>query len=688
MKVPPLSRGQVATKQNPTMNHPNASDEEEDQQPVWDTPGFPQATFRERLPLVQFLQNHALAIGFSLSVTDSRQPPYLYPFAILQCSKSEAYRNRLNLTEATRKRRKDSVKSDCPFKIQCKQQTVSTRQGQRTIWTFVIKHSYHNHFACQNCIALPAARVLPKDALEHIAALHSAQIRPRFIHSSLKVKLPNLLVTRKDISNAIHKKKVQFLGDRTSLQAMFDTMQAKDYSFRQQTNEDNQLTHILCIHPKALLLSKQFKTVFCIDCTYKTNKLSLPLLHIVGVTCCHSTFTAAFGWLRNESYQDFVWALRNFESLLCDTCTPVTLVTDKDDGLIKAVETVFPTARLLLCTWHINKNVEAKGRKLLGKMELPEANLNRKVSDFMSLWCSIMKSKTELDFHERLNTLHALYSSDPYGEQLIHYLNTEWLSHKERFVCYWTDTTYHFGNGTTGRVESAHAMLKKFIQVSTGDLLTVWQAIDTAVSMQIDAFEYKFYAEKNRSCAQFTHPLFLTVIQKVSKVAIQLAHDHLQSFVQNQGNQCDCSITTVYGIPCGHFLLSLLTQNVPLSRIHFHKQWWLVLGLHDEEELLVEDSQRDTALKVFIESVASDRGFNAYQISQFQNHLQSLSSQSVPSTPLEPAVIRARGRPLGSRNRPDTSTRRDPSHFEQGQRRCSTCHQPGHNLRTCPIRNQ
>ena len=57
----------------------------------------------------------------------------------------------------------------------------------------------------------------------------------------------------------------------------------------------------------------------------------------------------------------------------------------------------------------------------------------------------------------------------------------------------------------------------------------------------------------------------------------------------------------------------------------------------------------------------------------------------------DPLPIATRGRPIGSRG----STKRDLSAFEyvelQGERikpqRCGTCHQIGHNMRTCPSIN-
>ena len=38
----------------------------------------------------------------------------------------------------------------------------------------------------------------------------------------------------------------------------------------------------------------------------------------------------------------------------------VTFVTDRELALMGAIDDTFPTANMLLCRWHINKNILAK----------------------------------------------------------------------------------------------------------------------------------------------------------------------------------------------------------------------------------------------------------------------------------------------------------------------------------------
>ena len=46
---------------------------------------------------------------------------------------------------------------------------------------------------------------------------------------------------------------------------------------------------------------------------------------------------------------------------------PVVIVTDRDLALMNAMKTVFPECTNLLCKSHINKNVKAKCKSLIGE---------------------------------------------------------------------------------------------------------------------------------------------------------------------------------------------------------------------------------------------------------------------------------------------------------------------------------
>lgn len=115
-------------------------------------------------------------------------------------------------------------------------------------------------------------------------------------------------------------------------------------------------------HPQSLELAKHFGTTFILDCTYKTNKFKLPLLHIAGINNSNKSFSVAFCFISKERTNQYIWALEQL-SLSLDSNHPSVLVTDKEQALINAIEEVFPQSSHILCSWHIFKNIQTHCRK-------------------------------------------------------------------------------------------------------------------------------------------------------------------------------------------------------------------------------------------------------------------------------------------------------------------------------------
>ena len=106
----------------------------------------------------------------------------------------------------------------------------------------------------------------------------------------------------------------------------------------------------------------------------------------------------------------------------------------------------------------------------------------------------------------------------------------------------------------------------------------------------------------------------------------------------------------VLGLPCSHVIARLIANRKPLTLAHIDARWCLTPSAPGAVRPLPEQQAPEHVIR-------------------------------------DPHAVRARGRPAST----GTSTRRDPSHFElvdppaSQQRMCSSCRQPGHNSRTCPL---
>ena len=163
----------------------------------------------------------------------------------------------------------------------------------------------------------------------------------------------------------------------------------------------------------------------------------MPLLHIVGVNNCNQTFSVAFCFLSAKKKDNYIWALEQF-SIILNHHQPQVLVTDKEQALINAIDHVFPNSHHILCRWHIFKNIQLHCRKNFKSEE--------DWAEFRSLWNYLVASKSETQYEENFNKIYIKVNANT-----SHYLITNWLPLKYKFVSFWTDQFPHFNNCNTSR---------------------------------------------------------------------------------------------------------------------------------------------------------------------------------------------------------------------------------------------
>jgi hypothetical protein len=79
----------------------------------------------------------------------------------------------------------------------------------------------------------------------------------------------------------------------------------------------------------------------------------------------------------------------------------------------------------------------------------------------------------------------------------LNYVESTWMPHKERFVDAWTQQHLHLGNSATSRVEGAHSRLNSYLQVLTGDLLTVFKAFGKPGMLNIVRYQASGYCDSD-----------------------------------------------------------------------------------------------------------------------------------------------------------------------------------------------
>ena len=244
---------------------------------------------------------------------------------------------------------------------------------------------------------------------------------------------------------------------------------------------------------------------------------------MTSTTACNKTFYVGFAFLRHEDREYYEWLVSQIKIVWTDIrqpTGPITTLLDKDEALIGAFALLLPTTTLLLCQWHINKNVVARV-KTGGYFTGAEA-----LQEWQNLWFAVVNAPTPAAFLEaRAN----LAIGDPgqttrWSTTLYEYLLKEWLIEgmREKHCRAWTNKLLHFGKLTTSTAESGHWGIKRGLESSLGDLATVVQSIHTKLDDQLQEIHLRHEDQKSGAMlAMHNAPVFRYLRFEVSINAIE-----------------------------------------------------------------------------------------------------------------------------------------------------------------------
>jgi len=399
-----------------------------------------------------------------------------------------------------------------------------------------------------------------------------------------------------------------------------------------------------------------------------------------------------------------------------------------------------------ICIWHINQNILKKWKLYIGA-SIDEAE-NQRVSaqkEFHGEVARVWQAPTEAQFLKEWQCFIAKYRGrGEDGIRLANYITNTWYIVREQFATAWSNNHRHYGNIATSRAEGAHAMLKKYIQVSTGNLFSTVVKIMGAIDAQ-----YLLYIEsrdRDREHAyvhQKSDPFFAAVIHRIPRNILQQVSTQMDLYKiritkgtttpANDAHSCSGIFTRTMGIPCSHIISRRLQREDISQRTltidDFSKQWWI----SQPSTITPVDAVANDDASGYKDVLQQERArLIALAISRIENaspaQLTVVNEQLVRPIGriFNPATVRGKGRPRGalgkqvtpsSSSSSSSSTRRISSHFEQcmlngvdnqpppssvlsiapsvqwdapgstlppsSQRLCSKCRRSGHNARTC-----
>ena len=462
------------------------------------------------------------------------------------------------------------------------------------------------------------------------------------------------------------------MEDRNWKQALLELVSTGDYLFRLWLDNDTAIG-VFIVYKPAIEFSQRFGAVFLMDCTYKTNKFGMPLLNVVGITNTYQTFNAGFAFLPNELESSYVWALPEMSAII----TPKVIATDRELALMNAIKHVFPGCSIVLCIWHINKNVSTNCKKhFLDDLSWDE---------FLQAWNAIVYSASESELEDAIKEFQKFGSSNTIS---FNYVLNNWMPFKKHFVLCYIKEIRHFGSATTSRVEGNHHVLKSYIKLGNYHPLDVVKRLTLLWKNQIAEINKEIARQKLVVCRRHNIPLLTPLLKRVSLVALDMILDQTTKPV-DEDKPCGRKLSGTFGVPCSHQLRIMIENEQSVSYECIDAQWRLDVPLPVPMPIVSTLSQQVLKpRKAIIEKMTQElHNCSNIKLLTLLAHLDTTVDTDTKQIQDFASLTRKRGRPVGASNK-STSIRRDKSHFEYHQgRKCRKCGGGGHNSRTCSTGN-
>lgn len=206
---------------------------------------------------------------------------------------------------------------------------------------------------------------------------------------------------------------------------------------------------------------------------------------------------------------------------------------------------VFPAAKLVLCLWHINKNILARCKR--------HFRSDDDWIQFFGTWAVLLQMATLESYSEALGHLRARYERF----LALDYVEKTWFPYKEDLVRAWTDRALHLDISTTSRVEGSYSALKRYLQVTTGNFHAVAERVGLSLANRANEAR----AAKARAHTQIgedlRNPLCVNLLGIASPIALRKLIYHRRLVTRKPlaiADPCTGLFRVTTGLPCAHEL--------------------------------------------------------------------------------------------------------------------------------------
>lgn len=230
---------------------------------------------------------------------------------------------------------------------------------------------------------------------------------------------------------------------------------------------------------------------------------------MIGATGMNTALQIALAFLRAETSADYQWAMEVLKEMLVGMGTSPVMVTDRELALVNTINSVFPETHLLLCRWHVNKNVLKTYKR--------HFTTNETWQEFDTAWQRVLNNVTEEAYEINLQNLQ----HQP--EVCVCYCMETWLNPwKICIIRAWVDHLPHFEHTVTLQIEGCHGKIKQYLGIFRGNLKNFYDKLclywEAQKARYIFGLAQAMIRPTHSTCTQ--QPLYGAVLSKVHPYAL------------------------------------------------------------------------------------------------------------------------------------------------------------------------
>ncbi|CAN6218806.1 unnamed protein product [Urochloa humidicola] len=528
----------------------------------------------------------------------------------------------------------------------------------------------------------------------------------------------------RDIYNFCYRHKLETIsrGDAQTVICHMEARQERDpdFFFEYVIDEEGHLKHLFWSDTQSRLDYEAFGDAVVFDSTYRTNRYNFPFVPLVGLNHHRSTVVFGVGIISNETFEAYEWLLQTFLTAMAQK-HPISVITDGDLAMQKAIRTILPNCNHRLCTWHIEQNI---------LRHLHNSKIAEEFRIFLYDRCSIPEIERKWEeFMER----NRISSKHTWVYQMYEMRNL-WCAAYQVGRCF-------LGLRSNQRSESLNSKLHTHLdrKMTLFDMLQHYEQclsnlrrneakLDAAASQSVPFTELDADNFEKDAATVFTPKVFSLVKEKIRGRSNYVISEILdggerRTYIIAAKNRrewkfyVDCDFTEDNldkigcfcklerdGIPCGHIFFVFKILHVDkIPKCCVHRRWTMAAkfafppirksDMYDSCHSLQKYRElRNLSHEASFKAAQSNESYvymkrvlneivGSYEPCDVQeNHVrygpelaQSLQGDKV----LDPVPVKPRGAPKKQkRMKAFKKTRRPVT--------CSHCKQTGHNIRTCP----